>query len=368
MSATASECKQHHGQCRPVDKHTESLRASDALWEAVRVAAEARRDSRNDGITDALNAWLAVPDSQTEVTPEYGLGVRKTHTVRILVPLQAALKAKAERLGVTVSNSINAAMLQSVPGLAATVAATPRAVRPHRRPAERPQNAEATPPTPKPAAAAEERARKDAEREIRKAAEAEDRAARETAAAEKAAARREAAEARERAREEAAETRRELAALAAKEAAEKRARRKVQAATERETEKLTGVMRLRYDTPGHRTRMAAAEIEPAASPTPEPAATQKKPRPARTERPAPVPAPRDDRAPVVAELRERIRQMETVPAGTAIFQAPGAQRVIKGIAPDEPPEPAPRKRACKHRGMQMVKGVCPDCHEWVTKP
>ena len=32
---------------------------------------------------------------------------------------------------------------------------------------------------------------------------------------------------------------------------------------------------------------------------------------------------------------------------------------------DEQPEPA-RKKNCKHRNMRSVKGVCPDCKEWVS--
>jgi hypothetical protein len=33
-------------------------------------------------------------------------------------------------------------------------------------------------------------------------------------------------------------------------------------------------------------------------------------------------------------------------------------------AEDEQPEPA--RRNCKHRNMRGVKGVCPDCKEWVS--
>jgi hypothetical protein len=33
-------------------------------------------------------------------------------------------------------------------------------------------------------------------------------------------------------------------------------------------------------------------------------------------------------------------------------------------AEDEQPEPA--QKNCKHRNMRSVKGVCPDCQEWVS--
>jgi hypothetical protein len=31
--------------------------------------------------------------------------------------------------------------------------------------------------------------------------------------------------------------------------------------------------------------------------------------------------------------------------------------------------PAPRKnpKACRHEGMRLVKGVCPDCHQYAVK-
>ena len=44
-----------------------------------------------------------------------------------------------------------------------------------------------------------------------------------------------------------------------------------------------------------------------------------------------------------------------------------ANHVVDSVAlaaVDEQPEPA--KRNCKHRNMRGVKGVCPDCKDWVS--
>ena len=230
----APYCKAHHcprTECRPVDTHVESIRVSDTLWDAVTRKAEAEGTYRNDAITQALTAWLDLPDYLRAPIPETGLGPRKPRTFRVTVAQWAEL---AKAAGGEPSSCVNAAILAwAMPDYA-------------------------------------------------------------------------------------------------------------------------GALR------------NAAEIAAAAPRTRKPAARTGKPATARTEPPAPAPVPRDGRAPVVAELQDRIRQMETVPAA-AIFQEPGAQRVIKGIAPDETPEPARKKRACKHPNMRMAKGVCPDCHEWVTR-
>ena len=37
---------------------------------------------------------------------------------------------------------------------------------------------------------------------------------------------------------------------------------------------------------------------------------------------------------------------------------------VVGAAEDEQPEPS--RRNCKHRNLRGVKGVCPDCQEWVS--
>ena len=237
------KCRQHHRlrtECRPIDKHVESVRVSDTLWDALKRTAADAGTYPNEAIEQAVDAWLALPDGPLAGVREKGLGPGKPHGFRVTVAQWDQLTERAAEIGVKPHACVNAAILAyALPDFA-------------------------------------------------------------------------------------------------------------------------GALR------------NAAEIAATASATPKPAATERKPRAVRTERPAPVsvpvPAPRDERAPVVAELRDRIKQMETVPAGTAIFQAPGAQRVIKGIAPDETPEPARKKRTCKHPNMKMVKGVCPDCHEWVTKP
>jgi hypothetical protein len=58
-------CSQHHGprsQCRPADRHVQSMRASDELMAKVEAVAEAvGLQSKNDGLEMALEAWVRLP-------------------------------------------------------------------------------------------------------------------------------------------------------------------------------------------------------------------------------------------------------------------------------------------------------------------
>ena len=65
-------------------------------------------------------------------------------------------------------------------------------------------------------------------------------------------------------------------------------------------------------------------------------------------------------------------QADIVARGTAAeldrldgIAAPAIQAPVFLAAGDEQPERAGKN--CKHRGMKLGKGVCPDCKEWVTK-
>ena len=60
MTATAAPktCSQHPGGCRPWDRHTQSMRASDELIAAVAAKAEAMGLVKNDGIEIALEEWV----------------------------------------------------------------------------------------------------------------------------------------------------------------------------------------------------------------------------------------------------------------------------------------------------------------------
>jgi len=52
---------------------------------------------------------------------------------------------------------------------------------------------------------------------------------------------------------------------------------------------------------------------------------------------------------------------DRMPAGTAAFVSRG------NVTPVRFREPEPeRPKNCKHPNFRGVKGVCPDCHEWVT--
>lgn len=58
-------CSQHHqprSQCRPGDRHVQTLRARDDLLAAVAARVEAvGLPSMNDGLEMALEAWVRVP-------------------------------------------------------------------------------------------------------------------------------------------------------------------------------------------------------------------------------------------------------------------------------------------------------------------
>ena len=60
MTATSKikTCRQHPGGCRPWDRHTQSMRASDELIAAVADKAAAMGLVRNDGIEIALEEWV----------------------------------------------------------------------------------------------------------------------------------------------------------------------------------------------------------------------------------------------------------------------------------------------------------------------
>ena len=100
---------------------------------------------------------------------------------------------------------------------------------------------------------------------------------------------------------------------------------------------------------------STAEMAAAVPGTREPAATEKKPRAARTKPPVPasVPAPRQGKAPVVAELRGRIAAMEAPTAGTLTFLEP---------VPDAKPVvtmPVPKAAPCPpHPKRRVIKGFC----------
>ncbi len=68
---------------------------------------------------------------------------------------------------------------------------------------------------------------------------------------------------------------------------------------------------------------------------------------------------------IVTAIEEKLqRRGSTTPvAPPERTRKPAAVRFA--AAEDEQPEPAPKN--CKHRNMRGVKGVCPDCQEWVTK-
>ena len=51
-------CSQHPGGCRPWDRHTQSMRASDELIAAVAAKAEAMGLVKNDGFEIALEEWV----------------------------------------------------------------------------------------------------------------------------------------------------------------------------------------------------------------------------------------------------------------------------------------------------------------------
>lgn len=42
-----------------------------------------------------------------------------------------------------------------------------------------------------------------------------------------------------------------------------------------------------------------------------------------------------------------------------------ANHVVNPVAADDE-QPAPARKSCKHRNMRGVKGVCPDCNDWVS--
>ena len=154
-------CKAHHcprTECRPVDTHPESIRVSDALWEAVTRKAEAERTYRNDGIVQALAALLALPPEPLAAAAEKGLGPRKTRGFRVTAAQWDELTTWAAKAGTEPSSAVNAAILawampeyaEALRGAAEIAAAAAGTPKPAAR-TEKPPAVRTEPPAPAPA-------------------------------------------------------------------------------------------------------------------------------------------------------------------------------------------------------------------------
>lgn len=56
-------------------------------------------------------------------------------------------------------------------------------------------------------------------------------------------------------------------------------------------------------------------------------------------------------------MRELTERVPSPPPGAAVFQDPGAERVVT----DAPPAPAATRKRCTHRGYRQIGGYCHDC-------
>lgn len=67
--------------------------------------------------------------------------------------------------------------------------------------------------------------------------------------------------------------------------------------------------------------------------------------------------------PLVVSERQAPGTMTAVSARRENGKLKMSGATVTGIAPDEPGSPP---KSCKHKGLRMAKGVCPDCHEYVA--